>query len=186
VFRTSGPALSVRPLGTPPVPAYVSDVEAVSESVTNVVRSTSNGEFSVAVCSGIERIEGGLSTPRTVIRNLDVTAAATPSDTLIVTSCVPTSSSAGVPEIVAGAVNASQLGSVGAVIVGVVPSGSEAVSVYRYVTPSVAVVGAAFVMNGGSLAAATPIVTVTTALCADASFARYVKVAVPLKFGVGV
>ncbi len=52
-----------------------------------------------------------------------------PSVTLIVTLCAPTFASAGVPEIVAGAVNVSQLGIVGALIVGVVPSGSDAASV---------------------------------------------------------
>ena len=46
----------------PPVAAYVSELAAVSESVTNGARSRSNGEFSVAVCSGIVAIDGALST----------------------------------------------------------------------------------------------------------------------------
>ena len=101
----------------------------MSESVTNGARSRSNGVLSVAVCSGIVAIEGALSTFCNRDLQLQRTAGAMPSVTLIVTACTPTSASAGVPEIVAGAVKVSQLGSVGALIVGVVPSGSAAASV---------------------------------------------------------
>jgi hypothetical protein len=94
--------------------------------------------------------------------------------------------SPGVPEIVAGAVKLSQVGSVVAVIVGVVPSGSDAPSVYRYVTPSVAVVGGEFVANGGSLTGVTAIVTVVAPLTVALSLARYVKVVLPLKLAGGV
>src|SRR5688572_4750169 len=61
-------ALRLRPgTGTALVSAYVSEAVSVSESVTKDVRSRSNGEFSVAVCSGIVLIAGGLSTSSTVI-----------------------------------------------------------------------------------------------------------------------
>jgi hypothetical protein len=156
-------------------------------SLTKLVRSSSNGVPSVAVCSGIVEIEGGMSTSSTVIRKRTGTAAATPSVMLIVTSWAPTSSSPGVPEISAGGVKVSQLGSVGAEIVGVVSSGSVAASVNRYVTPSSTVSDdGAFVAYGGSLTAVTVIVTVAGALCVAPSLARYVKVVVPLKFGSGV
>src|SRR5688500_10279722 len=104
-----------------------------------------------------------------------------PSVMLIVTSWVPTSSSPGVPEIVAGGVKVSQLGSVGAEIVGVVRSGSAAPSSYLYVTPSVAVISGAFVRYGGSFTGVTVIVTVVGPLCVTPSLARYVKLVVPLK-----
>ena len=101
---------------------------AVSGSVTNFVRSKSNAAPSVAVCCGIAVIVGALSTAWTAIWNRSTTAGATPSLTSIVTSCVPASVCAGVPEIVAGALNRSQAGNVGAVICSALPSGSDAVS----------------------------------------------------------
>ena len=122
--------LSVKPLGKAVVAEYDKLLAGVSASVTKVPRFKLNGTSSVAICSGISAaITGASSTLSTVIWKLCETAAAMPSETVIVTLCVPTSFWVGVPEIVAGAVNTSQLGNVGAANVSGLPSGSVAVIV---------------------------------------------------------
>ena len=71
---------------------------------------------------------GGSFASATTIWNDCATAGAVPSDTVIVTLCVPTLACAGVPESVAPD-SVSHAGRVGAANVSVLPSGSVAVAV---------------------------------------------------------
>ena len=84
---------------------------------------------SVPVWSGIGAMTGESSTPRTVTWNACSTGGARPSDTVIETLCTPIWSWVGVPAMVAGGVNTSHGGNVGAATVSGSPSGSTAITV---------------------------------------------------------